>query len=94
MGHLQIIYRNHALLRMMQRGVSPDEIRLVIENGEVIESYPDDQPYPSMLVLGWLHSRALHVVVAQNSSADEMVVITVYEPAPDRWLPGFRRRNQ
>ncbi len=33
------------------------DVREVLTSGEVIESYPDDTPYPSRLVLGWRGSR-------------------------------------
>jgi hypothetical protein len=42
-----IIYRRHALVRMRQRQVDFDDIRRILDEGEVIERYPDDKPYPS-----------------------------------------------
>jgi hypothetical protein len=66
----------------------------VIETGETIESNPDDLPHPSRLMLGRVGRRALHVVVAVNHARDEIIVITVYEPDPALWQPGFRRRRK
>ena len=43
--------------------------------------------------MGWLGHRPLHVVAADNAEANETIVITVYEPDPPRWEPGFRRRR-
>ena len=37
---------------------------------------------------------ALHVVVADNAPDDETIVVTVYEPDPALWQPGFRRRRR
>jgi hypothetical protein len=62
--------------------------------GEAIEEYPDDTPYPSRLVLGWVGSRPLHVVAADNPEDEDTIVITVYEPEPNQWEAGFRRRRQ
>jgi hypothetical protein len=59
----------------------------------VIEEYPEDTPYPSRLVLGWCGSRPLHVAVADNAAAQEMIVITVYEPDSAQWEPDLRRRR-
>ncbi|MFQ5773903.1 MAG: DUF4258 domain-containing protein [Kiloniellaceae bacterium] len=70
------------------------EVRHVLETGEDIETYPDDTPYPSRLVLGWIGARPLHVVAADNAEAGETVVITVYEPDPASWNRDFRRRKQ
>lgn len=36
----------------------------------------------------------MHVVAADNRAADETIVVTVYEPDPALWRPGFRRRRK
>jgi hypothetical protein len=79
---------------MFQRRISDQEVRHVIETGETIETYPEDSPYPSRLVLGWYGLRPLHVVVADNAMEQETIVITVYESSQDQWEEGFRRRRQ
>ncbi len=47
----------------------------MLKEGETIMDYPDDQPYPSRLVLGWVKSRPLHVVVARNLEDDSCYVV-------------------
>ena len=88
----KIIFRAHAIIRMFQRRVDEKDVRSVLETGEIIEAYPDDTPYPSRLMLGWLGSRPLHVVAAENIAANETIVITVYEPEQDKWSHNFKRR--
>jgi Domain of unknown function (DUF4258) len=88
----KIIFRTHAIKRMFQRRVDEKDVRSVLEIGEIIEVYPDDTPYPSRLILGWLESRPLHVVAADNIIDNETIVITVYEPEQDKWSPNFKRR--
>jgi hypothetical protein len=51
-------------------------------------------PYPSRLLLGFVGGRALHVVVADSADDGETIVVTVYEPDPALWRPGFRRRRR
>ncbi|MCY4654997.1 MAG: DUF4258 domain-containing protein [Dehalococcoidia bacterium] len=46
---------------MQLRGITEEEVYLVVEHGEVIETYPQDTPYPSRLVLGWIEQRPIHV---------------------------------
>jgi hypothetical protein len=77
---------------MFQRRVNEKDVRSVLETGEIIEIYPDDTPYPSRLILGWLGSRPIHVVAADNIADHETIVITVYEPDQDKWSPNFKRR--
>jgi hypothetical protein len=79
---------------MFQRGITTDAVRAVVESGVVIEAKPDDLPYPSRLVLGWLHGRPLHVVVADDAAVDVSVIVTVYEPDPALWRSDFRRRRK
>ena len=86
-----LIFRVHAIQRMAQRGISVEDVRCVLDTGEVIEDYPGDYPYPSALVLGWARGCAMHVVAATSPS--ERIVITVYEPDPARWEPDFKRRK-
>ena len=94
MPEARLIFRFHAVQRMFQRGISLRDVRAALETGETIETYPDDAPYPSRLVLGWVGgTRALHVVVADNAPANEVIIVTVYEPDLVTWQPGFRRRR-
>lgn len=73
--------------------ISIAEVRQVLASGTVIENYPQDSPYPSYLMLGFVAGRPLHVVAADNVTAQETIVITTYEPAPSQWTPDFSRRR-
>jgi len=35
----------------------------------------------------------MHVVIAQNETENETIVITVYEPDPLKWESDFKRRK-
>ena len=89
----RLVFRVHAIQRMFQRGISEDDIRHVLETGEVIQQYPEDQPYPSRLVLGWRGLQPIHVVAADNQDDQEIILITVYEPDPAQGEPDFRRKK-
>ena len=90
---MKIIYRIHAIERMFERGIGVKDIRLAMETGEDIENYLDEGAYPGRLVLAWRGKRPLHVVAVDNTSADEVIVITGYRPAPSRWTEDFRWRR-
>ena len=89
----RFVYRVHALQRMFEREIERSVVESVIQSGTTIESYPEDTPYPSRLVLGWDRDRPIHVVVADNLPDEETVVITVYQPDPMRWDASFSRRQ-
>jgi hypothetical protein len=86
-----LIYRVHAVQRMVERDVYEEDVALVIETGKIVEDYPADRPYPSCLRVGWIGSRPIHVVTATTDR--EIIVITVYEPDPAKWEPGFEKRK-
>ena len=90
---MNIAYRVHAVRRMFERGIGDENVRKVLVEGEEIANYPDDKPYPSRLLLGWVGRRPLHVVTAYNADDDETIVVTVYEPDPALWEDGFKRRR-
>lgn len=86
-------YRIHATRRMFQRDIAEEDIELLIREGNIIESYDDDFPFPSLLINGKaLSGKPLHVVVAVNRLEKILVVITAYEPDPLKWSKGFIRR--
>ncbi len=94
MARKRLVFRVHAIQRMLERGIDVEDVHYVLETGEVIEDYPDDKPYPSRLVLGRQRSRLLHVVAADDPKGDEVIVITVYEPNAAQWESDFRRRRR
>ncbi len=89
---MKVVYRVHALQRMIERKISPEEISEVIERGQTLEVYETDNPYPSELKFKIVRGRAIHIVIA--SASDATYVITAYEPKPDQWDNTFKRRKQ
>ncbi len=89
----RIEFSGHAVVRMYERGLSPGDIRLVVAQGEVIADYPNDSPYPSVLLLGQIDGRPLHIVVAQNPTDEACIVVTAYVPDPAKWSADFRERK-
>jgi len=88
-----LIFSGHALRRMFERNVSPATVRAVVESGAVIETYPDDIPYPSVLILGFANGQPLHVVLGYNDAVLECYVITAYRPDPGLWDDSFKVRR-
>ena len=85
-----ILISSHARVRMFERNISTDDLMEVLLSGEVIEEYPDDDPCPSSLILGFIHHAAYHVVTA--ICTDHLRIITVYIPDEEKWTD-FRTRR-
>lgn len=93
MSARRVIFRIHAIQRMFERQVSEQNVRQVLQSGEIIEDYSDDMPFPSGLMMSKPGTRPLHVVMAENPEDNALVVITVYEPDPSQWKPNFKSRK-
>jgi hypothetical protein len=77
---------------MFQRDIYEYQVEEVIENGEVIEHYKDDKPYPSFLVLGFVDNTPLHVVYSKDDEGN-VIVITAYKPNLNKWQENFKTRK-
>jgi hypothetical protein len=78
---------DHADEEAFNDSLTYEEIYSSVMQGEVIEDYPDDKPYPSCLILGRNFSgEPIHSVWAYNPENRWTVLITVYRPDPDRWI--------
>lgn len=85
------IWRKHALERMLQRNISRNEVIHCALEGEEIESYSDDTPYPSSLILE-IGEQPLHVVLAID---DEICyIITAYRPNSDEFEKDYKTRKK
>jgi hypothetical protein len=64
-----------------------------LTNGEIIEQYPTDYPYPGCLVLGFAgDGKPLHIVCGSNDA--ELWLITAYIPNQAKWSKDFRIRQE
>jgi hypothetical protein len=73
--------------------ISPEDIRDVLANGEIIEYYSEDPRGPSCLMLcNKVKGRPVHVVCAPKE--DYLAVITAYIPSPDEWDGSFKKRKK
>ena len=85
-----IVY--HAKMRMVTRGITTIEMEKAIEDGEIIEEYLDDEPCPSVLLLGFVKDKPLHLVV--GICDDHVRIITVYVPTGEKWIDYRKRRER
>ena len=84
---------NHADEEMQNDRLSLQDVMHATRHGEIIESYPNDFPFPSCLILGrTLTDDPLHGVWAFDEASKIAVLITVYRPDPQKWIDGRTRR--
>lgn len=88
-----IRFSRHAFERLFARDIPPEAIARIVREGETIASYPEDKPFPSVLLLGFEKGGPVHVVVARNPTTGICIVVTVYRPDPELWSDNFRTRR-
>ncbi|MCH5304721.1 MAG: DUF4258 domain-containing protein [Ruminococcus sp.] len=89
----KIVFTQHVLERIRQREVEKHDLLDIIMNGEIIEPYPNDRPFPSCLILYLkVNGKPLHLVCSMGNN--KVYIITVYEPDLKHWEPDFMTRRE
>jgi hypothetical protein len=89
----QLHFSRHAFERMFQRGINPDAVAQLVSSGDIIADYPDDQPFPSTLILGFHGGQPVHAVVARDPLRGDCYLVTIYRPDPEIWDEAFKNRR-
>lgn len=87
-----IVLTQHSRKRFMERGILLKDVENVLNNGSIIEEYPDDYPFPSCLILGKSNEKNLHVCASLDDGY--IYVITAYIPDSSRWEPDLKTRKE
>ncbi len=88
----KVYITEHAAERFRQRGIKAKDIRTAVGNGEIIEQYPEDYPFPSCLICGRdNNNRAIHICMSDAGTSSR--IITAYYPDRDLWNDDFKVRK-
>jgi hypothetical protein len=88
-----IVFKDHAVLRMLERGISKNEVVETLKHGEIIEEYIDDYPYSSKLMFKIINGKPIHIIVADNKIEKMIIIVTVYIPDSVNFEPDFKTRK-
>ena len=88
----KIHFSGHATVQMFKRIIGVDHVDHVLKTGKIIKQYPDDKPYPSYLVLGFIGKRPIHIVVSTDEQKN-CYIITAYEPDRKLWESDFETKK-
>lgn len=91
----RIYWTGHVAQRMVERRITITGVKQALLCGEIIEQHPDDKPYPSCLVLGWLESGdPLHIKCSCKPGTQKLRIVTVYEPDEAHWEKDYKTRKR
>jgi hypothetical protein len=90
----RILFLPHAVSQISKpdRMIRTKEIKYVIENGEIIEDYPNDTRGHSCLIFSFCTDRPIHVVCAPKE--EYLAIITAYLPNTKEWDSNFKTRKK
>ena len=89
----QFEFSQHATDQSIIRHISVKELREAIKNGEIIEDYSNDKYGSSCLIFGFTDAgRPIHINCSYPSRS-LIKIITLYEPAPEKWI-NFKIRRK
>ena len=89
----QFEFSKHALDQSILRGITVQELREAIADGEVIEDYPNDKYGPSCLVFGMTKAHEPIHIQCSYPSRKVVKIITPYQPDPEQWIEYKVRRK-
>ncbi len=88
-----VFVTEHAAERYRQRGIRTRDVRVAVENGEIIEQYPEDYPFPSCLICGKdENDNYIHVCMSDEGTTSR--IITAYYPDKDKWEEDYKTRKE
>lgn len=83
----------HAQQEMIEEEITLDEVLQTIASAHILENYPEHKRGACCLLSGRTRrGRALHVVC--TSAQPILIIITVYEPKPPKWVTPSQRRGK
>ena len=72
--------------------ITLDEVLEAIESGQILEDYPEHKRGSCCLLYGLTsQQRPLHITC--TTAHPLLVIITVYEPLPPKWVSPIQRRE-
>jgi len=88
------LIKDHASMRMLYRNISVNELEELMHFGKIIEDYPNDFPFPSILIFKMVNLRPLHAVIAFSAEDKMAIIVTLYEPDLLHFEPDFKTRKK
>ena len=91
----KLLFLPHAVSQMSrpERMISTQEVRQVIQDGEIIEDYPKDPRGHSCLLVGYgKQGRSIHVVCSPKENF--LTIITAYLPSKAIWADNYKKRKK
>ena len=83
----------HAQQEMVEEDITLNEVFQSIVSAQLLENYPEHRRGPCCLLSGrTTNGRPVHIVC--TTAQPVLIIITVYEPKPPKWVTPTQRRQE
>ena len=91
-----VLWSAHAVSKLIRSHWDRVQVEQALVEGDVIEDYPQEhRTLPDCLMLGFSSGgEPIHAVVALDEKLDRLLVVTIYEPDPERWDDDWKTRRR
>ena len=89
----RIRWTYHVNMRLTGRFIPREAILSSVDCYEIIEQYPKDKYLPSYLIHAEYEEQSIHIQIATDLENEDITVVTVYRPSPDKWEKDFKTRR-
>lgn len=86
-------FTRHAHQEIVEEGIAIDEVLQALRSCAVLEDYPTHPRGPCCLV-GGMTSAGRHLHVVCTTAQPMLIIITVYEPKPPKWVTPEQRGRE
>lgn len=87
----EIHYTLHAQQEMVEEDFGRRDVLQAIASGQVLEDYPEHQRGACCLLYG-MTDDGRHTHIVCTTAQPVLIIITVYEPLPPKWITPTERR--
>lgn len=89
----KMIWTIHIVRKLQERGIYREGVIEAINNGQIIEQYPNDYPHPSCLISGKDRNNVpLHAVIGYDGKM--LYMITAYTPDNVHFVNNYNKRKE
>ena len=89
----RIRWTYHVNMRLKGRFIPREAILSTADTYEIIEQYSEDKYLPSYLVYAEYKGQIIHAQIATDLEDDNVTIVTVYKPSPDKWEKDYKTRR-
>ena len=91
-NHEKVRITQHAQQEMTEENILLDDVFEAIQSSKILENYPEHRRGACCLICGLTaRKRPLHIVC--TTGQEMLIIITVYEPKPPKWISPTERRK-